>query len=996
MRLLAFYQWMINMNIVPFDESFTPETGYYRIRKNNESYGFIEGELVYVYAGESAYHVFFGNNELIYSYNAECDEFNEHFEFVPDGLMIRQQQIAKLIGELSTIDFDMINTQKSISGFAPHVENGELSTSTALVPAGSSVDVVKKVVADVRNSTLKLKKDMESKTTLLKAWVGEQSRALEVKAKEMMRVVKKMEEAIWTINLYLGRDEQIHILRTGKPASEDKKISIRQSVCYMDEECAIDAAYGGIDVTTIEEFDRWLLEDSKNLNRVLPETKGIVALHIRRSEKKYSENRFENSHANHANLSWTYFLIRNGENLYRVYVDINTDSVLFPLKSEFDDLFTVVEEDLDDPTRPAIKRPLKPGSDKYMAALKRAEASRQYYFRIMLVLQGLMDRTPIFSPMPIERINLCDPRHCDQWIDFIYDVDNVVTDGKPLFYKWQNDINSQLDVGVRIIGAFAGAGLYGGKYESCRIYPTRASLPSSEMLHIIEDKEIDNGKEKYIFRYHRNDSIYSRERGYVDSTVRARCWVLNSDRFILNFDAATIEDMRYYIDHRLSRDEYQHMVPLLKIAIELKLKEASEEAPFRRMLVGQIMQRCGVSQTQAEDKIDELIKWWKFKNRTHRALLSDDVKATSMIIDEFKFRQKQSAVREQINSTQLQNAILAVVGAQTPPPVLIAHKSDNKYVAYVPHNDSNVWVIEQTWVHNRQTGDITMKDSKDWKVVDKRHERWEIIYKHDRWHTWEILPRMSEILTDPEIAHVVELGIDRVRDYQERTKLKRNNDRIRFIPLYVVRDGFNINLWYSSKKPHLPVSNIITNKYSYPEISRVCFKWKRTKDGVSQHLSDIRQYGLGDIIEHLNLLQHDESKCVIKMWEENVNTIRCEYDIVKDHIQLIDELSDRCYDVITDLIQTVRSQKIIDARVKFDADYGDPELWDDYFKSLKIDNQYLFNSHAFRGLLYQFVERSIDIDGWTVQQVYDKALEMKLIKEIDKDIPTNYVIKLKQ
>ncbi len=90
--------------------------------------------------------------------------------------------------------------------------------------------------------------------------------------------VKKLEEVIWTLNLYLGTGEEIIQLRMGEAASADLPLTIRQLVLFMDEECALESEKQGIDAYSMEQFDEWLLADSKSLDQVLPEKKGILAL----------------------------------------------------------------------------------------------------------------------------------------------------------------------------------------------------------------------------------------------------------------------------------------------------------------------------------------------------------------------------------------------------------------------------------------------------------------------------------------------------------------------------------------------------------------------------------------------------------------------------------------------------------------------------------------------------------------------------------------------
>lgn len=55
----------------------------------------------------------------------------------------------------------------------------------------------------------------------------------------------------------------------------------------MDEESAIAAEDGGIDVAGIEAFDAWLTSDPAHLAQALPEERGVLAIMARRKERDH-------------------------------------------------------------------------------------------------------------------------------------------------------------------------------------------------------------------------------------------------------------------------------------------------------------------------------------------------------------------------------------------------------------------------------------------------------------------------------------------------------------------------------------------------------------------------------------------------------------------------------------------------------------------------------------------------------------------------------------
>lgn len=968
------------MNTQSFNQSLPseyalPEHGYYRIKHDHADQhwrdkGFVKGELAYVIPGQSSIHVLINECKWTYDFD-EIEEFHNDFEYDPNGASERQAEIAKLMQEvIQESHYNKVSTE--LISFHPHVADS-IDGSTGLIPAnGSAIQDIKKSIAETKNLVLRTQRDLKLKTKRLEIILSEQTRALEIKARELEGMMKKAEEAIWTINLYLGKNEEIHHIRSGEPAPADQKIAIRQRVLYMDEECALSARNDGIDVQSIEEFDNWITSDESHIQQVIPEPKCIVAFHIKRHRKEYNDP-WVNAQLNDANIHWTYFLIRNGENLYRVFVDIVIGTNLFPTEGEYNTLLMDGEE------------ALKPGSKEYMRAMEASDAKSKHYLRVVLILQGLLDRTPIFKPMPVERINICNPNACEEFLRLVYDNENLLDDNRPQFSKWQKDINDKLDVGHRIIGIFDYASkLRGDKdYEESRIYPRTARYPDSYQLHTIEKRDIGAEGEAFVILYDRTgDTIYRRYHGCYDATVRARCLLYRDDRFILNFDAANLEDMEYYFSSRKSRHDYKNMMPVLEAAIKLKKQEATEEAPFRLLLIGQIIKRYQASHSEVESRIDELIKWWKFKNRTHRALTSDDDKALKMIVAEFGYRLKQESVRNKA-STFNDIIIDTILAANQGNVIMIAHKSDNKYVAYVAHNAMNVWVHEQIWTHNRTTNAITLSDDKEWKLVDKRHMRWDILYKSDRWDSWKINPQMSQVLTDAELQAAVEFVLSNEK-LQNRYKDDDDEDsdgRKRFLPLCACfNESFAIHFWFSSKKPLVPQELILSSYNEDPQISRVEVSWERKKDGVSFKTTwpSNYSYNSSHVVWFMENPIRDDNYTIIKLWDENIQTMSQEYAECAELRKRTRELRNK-YQYVTNIVsQLVYEAKVAKARHEYDIEYGDPELWDDHLSELKIEKHI---PHLLSEALLMLAERNIDVVGMTVGQVFEKAIQLGLFEE---------------
>jgi hypothetical protein len=90
-----------------------------------------------------------------------------------------------------------------------------------------------------------------------------------------------------------------------------------------------------------------------------------------------------------------------------------------------------------------------------------------FYKRIMIMLQGIIQRTEIFKPIP-ESFNLLDPSTHDGVVEYVYDDEFLLPDGRKKFFDWLSDINKNIKKGSRII--------YGNANFNSNDEPQRFSL----------------------------------------------------------------------------------------------------------------------------------------------------------------------------------------------------------------------------------------------------------------------------------------------------------------------------------------------------------------------------------------------------------------------------------------------------------------------------------------------------------------------------------------
>lgn len=1006
------------------------------------------GELVLIVSLEGDELEFVSGED---SYTCDVASFSHTYTFAPDGEEERAAEMRELRAEIKGLQREahamrgeyesLTNAQigvpappQMLSGLpqeksqtaAIQVGEPEQSISRVAAPtngtlasgSGAMANLVagtKLGAATVRNRINVFLNGVEARRSRLNALLKEQEAALDA-LNGLKKIMRAAEKLIAVLNVYLGHDEEIIQLLDGEPAPVDEKISVRQLVLHMDEECAIASEEGGIDWASLGQFDDWL-KVPEHLQQVLPEPRGMVAIKPRRKDKDYGDDSLVNAIFNTRNKK-TYFLLRNGERLFRICSTVEVGSNLFPTSTEFDELFYGNEYDYD--ARKYKRVQYRPGSASFARAMEEADDLARAYGTVLLMLQGLIDRTEVFQPLPGEAVNVMDRANHESYIRYVYDAEKVLTTGRPSFIKWQRDLNAKLDVGHRIIGIFDAysSGLQYDREGKCsRLWPERANRPKNLTLHTIERRDRD----EFVFLYDRHETVWPRSRyeSSRESKVRASCKVQPSDSFILNYDLAEVEDMRFFLSNRIDRGDYVSMFPLLKTCIKLKEQEASEEKPFRTLLVGQIMRQHKVALDEAEARVDELIKWYKLKNHVHRALLEDDGKALRMIVKEFGLAMKRDAERAASQSVEAQ--IVEQIRAANQETFYIGHRKANIYVALVPENNENIFVKEQDWLRDTTTGAMTLKDEHRWRVVDQRRLRWTPLWTGERWEAWVLDARRRQFLTDderailiPQIWAEVERREAHWRDRQ--TGAARQQSVCWPLALTLSVDHESFYAWYADKKALVPRSTAKCSERDgirSPNLSRMNFSWKRTRTGdftllleaenncsYEHSRKEIHRPWRDNVVSiqmsaNFGVGQSNHGKLLLWEDEEAAERFNNEWKRMKAGYRMREQFNEAVRRA-GDQVEAAMLKKMQDeARSIYDRDHGAPELWDEHLERLKLREPH---AEGFRKAVARVLREGGQVDGQSVEAIVERAaalgVEIKAKEHVL--LPLDFVIDFKR
>ena len=401
------------------------------------------------------------------------------------------------------------------------------------------------------------------------------------KLKEQIEVV---EDRIFTVELYVGVNEQVRQIKKGRPAKVEEPISIRQMLLYMDEECLFDYKSGGMDFTSLDKFDKWIVKKN-NLERILPEARGIVALQVRRKDKDYGDaetiweawvhmlNNEENKNS--------YLLIRNGANVYRIATAINFSPRLIPKEGELMSKNAFIKEDRwsSYTGKDKKKEIITPNHIEYDKHLSKEMKRIKKYNRIMLILQGLIDRTNIFDPML--KIKLSKQEVVDKWVRIIRDEENVLEDLSISWEKYRDNLNKTLKKGKVVYGAVeyykkTNKEEYGvGDYRrDRRIYGRRQkhgyqSCPYD--FSIVKKTKRDRSAVEVTFPWGETNWKYDSYDGWVapyESDRKCHLWV--PTEYVINVTDYNLDDYKMLLCNRHLHGKYLQWAPYLLSAEDYK------------------------------------------------------------------------------------------------------------------------------------------------------------------------------------------------------------------------------------------------------------------------------------------------------------------------------------------------------------------------------------------------------------------------------------------
>lgn len=443
------------------------------------------------------------------------DSFDKRCTIEPDADSVIKRKIEHWRKESLRL-MDKVRDEAARLSLAPVGLNQGSETEALALHTGQPIKDYAKALVKAKDKTLpELFKEIEEANEEMAYWMKSQLVPLKAMVGQLEPVMEAIKGRIFNVELYAGLVESVEQIADGRPADLIEPVRIFQRRAYMDEECLAQYQTGGMEFENIGEFDEWVAR-IENRDRLLPFQRCIVAFQVRRTEKDRSDvnlGPYVKFHLKEADKA-TFLYIRNGDQLFRLQTGIEFGEQLFPdiaaadlqtgkvyaerfggsvqsiwTEHQREGMREQQQRDIaeaeralaaakasKDPDETAKQR--KGRLDHLQWLVDRAKQEKDWerwecwtresvYYdditrfvqqeierhnRLVLVLQGLFDRSPVMHPHP-PSWKLWTPEGFAAALRLVYDDSRALTPGEaPDFEAYRSRLNASLRTGSVTVG----------------------------------------------------------------------------------------------------------------------------------------------------------------------------------------------------------------------------------------------------------------------------------------------------------------------------------------------------------------------------------------------------------------------------------------------------------------------------------------------------------------------------------------------------------------
>lgn len=560
------------------------------------------------------------------------DIFWKECEFVADPEALLRGNAEKCRRELDGLmeDVKLLTGKLGVAGSLSLGAGDTGGVALALASSAPAAEYKTALVKAKEETLPALFEAIKEKSEELATWLQASLIPMRAEAEALEPAIARVEDRIFHVELYAGLCEEVTKIKDGAPADLTEPVHLFQRRLYMDEECLANYETGGMEFKDLRAFDRWLCRKD-NLERVLPFPRTVVSFQVRRRDKERECAGFREfvQMLDDKKLDkLTFLYIRNGQRVYRLSTEIEFGTHLFPdldhpvmaagegrlyASCRFSEWSVITEdhhkamlereaEEYAEYERKAAAEAKKPEKDRehhfspdtnaynyepftresvhYDDILKHLRAEMQRHNRIVLVLQGLLDRSEALHPHPPWR--LFEAGGFSQALALHRDADRTLAAGdKPDFEAYRARVNASIAVGSVTIGQEEAWLLYEGRKESAR----RDGDSRWNRVEYRPSKwhpEGDSGPGRFarvarLTKDGRAHYRWQKDRAKGGGPPVGRAYACKVAR-VLNVDGYQPGDYKQFFNDPRTREEYLQWAPLLLAAEEYKAGKFGEAA----------------------------------------------------------------------------------------------------------------------------------------------------------------------------------------------------------------------------------------------------------------------------------------------------------------------------------------------------------------------------------------------------------------------------------
>jgi len=570
----------------------------------------IDGEIHTVVLHE---HPRFGSKTFM----VLLDDLLLNFTHAPDGEALRASELAELMGEITQITSRMASPPsdaeliKSLPAPVSEAEP-EAKVPSVLLPSGDVNAAQHKVetaiaVLEARQSWVETQTaDMQQKMHLVANFQKEKVAVGLAGISEQRKTAETMLANVQTMRLWLGEDQRFESLVEGQGAGPEDKLHFMQRMLYLDEELFTHSRIDGFNGDDMRDLPHLLQNNPQLVERMLPFKRCVAIAKVRRSMRPFDPPSDASAlmalMAAYEQDEKIHILIRNGDQVSMVTTDEITSkaSRLFPSKSEIDAIFT------ERARFGSEARMITPQDVEYSDKRADHDSRALFYKRVLLILWGLAERENVLGEFIGKGANWLEQDvHANSFV-FIHDEEGVIHDGRPSVTSYLDQNRACIRPGARVLVQWS-------KAMSEQSAPQVFDLASERSYAFLKVNLLERfglgtvetrGDDLIVKCPVSKRSYHSDTKPYL--TPMKLQWTEKSwgkynthmPEGFLCIDDTTAEDLRYYFNSRIHRQNYLSYLHLFDEALRILDAEEKELAPFLQRILD-----AGVEEATARQAI---------------------------------------------------------------------------------------------------------------------------------------------------------------------------------------------------------------------------------------------------------------------------------------------------------------------------------------------------------------------------------------------------------